>query len=173
MKRRKDILKFWLAVLMLLSISLFTITIVVHWHRVFPSADVNKLYIRYENVEGVNVSYVKKFKVNDTVIVDVTILEATDSVAWATLKNDFATSEPSPATQEDIDSGIDIIYVKLIPKSISTDSTTDSTTDSYPMDVLATSYLNRTLTIFHVNNEAESYIIRRYNYDKTINESSL
>lgn len=166
MKRRKDILKFWLAVLMLLSIALFTITIVVHWHRVFPSADVNKLYIRYENVEGVNVSYVKKFKVNDTVIVDVTILEATDSVAWATLKNDFATSEPSPATQEDIDSGKDIIYVKLIPKSIST----DSTADSYPIDVLAISHLNRTLTIFHVNNEAESYIIRNYNYDKSINQ---
>lgn len=169
MKRRKDILKFWLAVLMLLSIALFTITIVVHWHRIFPSADVNKLYIRYENVEGVNVSYVKKFKINDTVIVDVTILEATDSVAWATLKNDFATLEPTPSTQEDIDSGKDIIYVKLIPKSIST----DSTTDSYPMDVLAISHLNRTLTIFHVNNEAESYIIRNYNYDKSINESSL
>ena len=70
-------------------IALGAITLVFRWHRIFPTDEVSELYTRYEHVEGLEVSYIKDFKVNDTVCVDVTMLEAKTDSAWTTIQTDF------------------------------------------------------------------------------------
>ena len=136
------------------------------WPRTVPFDQCSDVYKRYAAVDGVDATFIKDYKVNDTVFVDVTLLEAKDSVIWTTLKKDFEIPNPSPDFQQLIDSGKDLIYVKVIPKS----TTTDSILNPYPNDVLSISYLKRILTVFHVKNMEELNAVRHYNYDKSTNQ---
>lgn len=131
------------------------------WPRTVPFDQCSDVYKRYAAVDGVDATFIKDYKVNDTVFVDVTLLEATDSVSWTTLKKDFEVPDPSPDFQQFIDSGEDLIYVKLIPKS----TTTDTILNSNPNNVLAFSHLKRTLTVFHTKNKAEEHAVLFYNFD--------
>ena len=117
-------------------------------------------------MEDVSASFIKDYKVNDTVYVDVTLLEATDSVGWVTLKKDFDIPNPSPNFQQRIDSGKNMIGVKIIPKSIAV----DTTSKEYPNNLLAISYLNHTLTIFHIKNDVEKHAVKYHNFDKSTNQ---
>ena len=136
------------------------------WPRTVPFDQCSDVYKRYAAVDGVVATFIKDYKVNDTVFVDVTILEANDSASWVSLKNDFEVPNPSPDFQQFIDNGEDLIYVKIIPKS----TTTDTILDSYSNNLLAISHLNRTLTVFHVKNKTELHVVMHYNYDKSTNQ---
>ena len=161
MKRPFNKKRFWLIVAILALVETLVCYIAIQWKYIFPSNEVSEIYARYEKVEGIDVSFVKDYKVNDTVFVDVTLLEATDSVGWATLKKDFEVPNPPPVAHQFIDSGKDLIGVKLIPKS----TTTDTILTPYPNDVLAFSHLKRSLIVFHTKNKAEEHAVLFYNFD--------
>jgi hypothetical protein len=166
MKRPFNKKRFWLIIAILALVEALVCYIAIQWKYIFPSNEVSEIYARYEKVEGIDVSFVKDYKVNDTVFVDVTLLEATDSVIWTTLKKDFEVPNPPPDVQQFIDNGEDLIYVKVIPKS----TTTDTILDSYSNNLLAISHLKRTLTVFHIKNKEELNAVRHYNYDKSTNQ---
>jgi len=134
--------------------------------QVVPFDQCSDVYKRYAKMDGVDATFIKDYKINDTVFVDVTLLEATDSVGWATLKKDFDIPNPSPDFQQLIDSGKDMIGVKNIPKSIAV----DNTSNEYPNNLLAISYLNHTLTFFHINNDVEKHAVKYHNFDKSTNQ---
>ena len=166
MKRPFNKKRFWLIIAILALVEALVCYIAIQWKYIFPSNEVSEIYARYEKVEGIDVSFVKDYKVNDTVFVDVTLLEATDSVIWTTLKKDFEVPNPPPDVQQFIDNGEDLIYVKVIPKS----TTTDTILDSYSNNLLAISHLKRTLTVFHIKNKEELNAVRHYNYDISTNQ---
>ena len=150
-------------------VALLVVAAVVVWHfvpRQLPYSECGDIYKHYAAVKGVEATYIKDYKVNDTVFVDVTLLEATDSVGWATLKKDFEVLDPSPELQQLIDNGKDLVYLKLIPKA----STVGPSPNTYPNDLLAVSHVNRTLNVFHVRNRTEDLAVRHYNYDKSTNQ---
>lgn len=157
--------QFLLPAIIFLAIVLVALAVRL-WPRTVPFDQCSDVYKRYAAVDGVDATFIKDYKVNDTVFVDVTLLEATDSAGWTTLKKDFEVPNPSPNVQQFIDNGEDLIYVKLIPKS----TTTDTLLNSYPNNVLAISHLNRTLTVFHIKNKEELNAVRHYNYDKSTNQ---
>ncbi len=136
------------------------------WPRTIPFDQCSDLYKQYANVEGIDATFIKDYKVNDTVFVDVTLLEATDSVGWVTLKKDFDVPTHSPFFQRQINEGKDLIGVKIIPKSIAV----DTTSNEYPNNLLAISCLNHTLTIFHIKNDVEKHAVKYYNFDKSTNQ---
>ncbi len=166
MKRPFNKKRFWLIIAILALVEALVCYIAIQWKYIFPSNEVSEIYARYEKVEGIDVSFVKDYKVNDTVFVDVTLLEATDSVGWVTLKKDFDIPNPSPNFQQRIDSGKNMIGVKIIPKSIAI----DTTSKEYPNNLLAISYLNHTLTIFHIKNDVEKHAVKYHNFDKSTNQ---
>ena len=86
---RKNIIKFWVYFVLVLAVALGAITLVYRWQRIFPSKEVSELYRRYANTEGVEVSYVKKYRINDTLTVDVTLIETADTSVWDHLCEDF------------------------------------------------------------------------------------
>ena len=86
---QKNIVKFWGIFALILVASLGVITVIFRWHRIFPSDEVSDLYLKYADYEGVDASFVKSYKVNDTVFVDVTLLEAKTDSAWIMLQTDF------------------------------------------------------------------------------------
>ena len=79
---RKNIVRFWGLFCLLLAVALGIITLAHHWHRIFPSDEVSEYYTRYAGREGMDVSYVKDYRVNDTILLDVTLLEVHDSLVW-------------------------------------------------------------------------------------------
>ena len=89
MTPKKHLLLFWFYVLLVTLFAMAAVTVVLRWHRIFPSHETSELYRRYENHEHIDVSFVKDFRVNDTIAVDVTLIEATDSAGWKRLKEDF------------------------------------------------------------------------------------
>lgn len=157
--------RFWLIVAILALVEAAILCVALQWKYIFPSREVSDLYTRYENVDGVDVSFIKDYKVNDTVFVDVTLLEATDSMGWATLKKDFEIPNPSPDFQQRIDRGKDLIYTKKAPKS----TITDTSQNSYPNDWLAISHLNHIIIVFHTQNDDEAHAVIYRNLYKSIN----
>lgn len=168
MKRPFNKKRFWLIVAILALVEAAILCLALQWKYIFPSKEVSDLYTRYENVDGVDVSFIKDYKVNDTVFVDVTLLEATDSMGWATLKKDFEVPNPPPVAHQFIDNGEDLISVKLIPKS----TTTDTILKPYPNDVLAISHLKRSLIVFHTKNNDEVHAVIFHNFEKSINQDN-
>ena len=116
MKRPFNKKRFWLIIAILALVEALVCYIAIQWKYIFPSNEVSEIYARYEKVEGINVSFVKDYKVNDTVFVDITLLEATDSVGWVTLKKDFDIPNPSPDFQQRIDTGKNLIYTNMFYK---------------------------------------------------------
>ena len=171
-----------------LLIVLGTLTVKL-WPRTVPFEQCSEIYKKYANVEKVKASFIKDYKVNDTVFVDVTLLEATDSMGWATLKKDFEIPNPSPVFQQRIDRGKDLIYTKKIPKvtvadslkkshpNVSSKSREDDSLHSsqsaenvtYGNDWLAISHLNHIIIVFHTQNDDEAHAVIYRNLYKSIN----
>lgn len=159
--------QFLLPAIIFLAIVLVALAVRL-WPRTVPFDQCSDLYKQYANVEGIDVSFIKDYKVNDTVFVDVTLLEATDSMGWATLKKDFEIPNPSPDFQQRIDRGKDLIYTKIIPKA----TVLDTLQNSYTKNLLAISHLNRSLIVFHTKNEDEVHAVIFRNFEKSINQDN-
>ena len=63
--------------------------VVIRYPRTVPLEECSDVYKRYKDVEGVRATYVKDYRVNDTLTVGVTLLEATTDSGWAKLQEGF------------------------------------------------------------------------------------
>lgn len=135
--------------------------VVIFWPRTVPFEQCSEIYQKYANVEKVKASFIKDFKVNDTVFVDVTLLEAIDSTGWDILKRDFEVASLPPELQQLVDNGEDLVFTKSIPKS-------EMDKSDFPNDLLAISHMIHTVTVFHINSEIEKYAILNHNYKEEI-----
>lgn len=77
--------RFWLIVALLAVAEMIVIGLVWQWKYIFPSNEVSDLYKKYAEMDGVDATFIKGYKVNDSVFVDVTMLETKDSVVWDSL----------------------------------------------------------------------------------------
>ena len=59
------------------------------WPHTLRDDQCSPLYQRYCHTPGIEASYVKGFRINDTLAIDATLLHATDSASWERLVNDF------------------------------------------------------------------------------------
>ncbi len=127
---------------------------------------VSDLYRRYEPNPHLSVAFIEGFKVNDTLAVDVTTVTALDDEGWDTLRADFRIRQLPKHTQNKIDSGQDIVSVRIVLKS----------NPAFPMDtvdmennvVVGISRLNRVVSIFNTDTEKQIDAILHYNYEKNI-----
>ena len=129
-----------------------------------PFDQCSEVYRAYADNPLIKASYIKEFRINDTVTVDVTMLKAVDTNGWNILKNDFPVYYPDSVIQRKIDNGRDLIIVRVLKKG-SRYETAD--VDSPECDVKATSYLNHTICLFHVKSLEERRAVKYYNFDKT------
>lgn len=165
MKQQFNKKKFWTIVALLALVETLVLFCVFQWRYIFPSHEVSEIYTRYENTDGIDASFIKDFRVNDSVFIDVTLLEAKDSAGWALLCKDFDVPTPSSLFQQLISEGKDIIYSGSINKT-----NTESISEGYTYNLLAISYQSHTLSIFHLHNEEESLSVLNYNLDSSIQQ---
>ncbi|MCR4811971.1 MAG: hypothetical protein K5867_05170 [Bacteroidales bacterium] len=64
--------------------------------RIVSTNETSELYRRYEKSEHITASFVKDFRVNDAVKVDVTMLEAKNDSTWSQLLDDFNIYQMTP-----------------------------------------------------------------------------
>ena len=57
--------------------------------RVVQLEECSEVYRRYEGLEGIDAAYIKNYRVNDTLTLPVTLLEATTDSGWAKLVSKF------------------------------------------------------------------------------------
>lgn len=134
--------------------------------QVVPFDQCSDLYKQYVAVKGINATFIKDYKVNDTVFVDVTLLEATDSM-WHTLMKDFNIPTPDPGLQQFIDAGENLVVTKLVDKTHYSKPTAPSSSNC---EIMAISYTTHTISVFHTVNAGERHAILYFNLDKSTNQ---
>jgi hypothetical protein len=134
------------------------------WPWLLPGARVSDPYRRYEDNPHLGVTFLRNFPVNDTLAVDVTLLQARDDEGWDTLRADFRIPELPDHIQKRIAEGKDLTGVRLVPKS---DPTLPmDTVDITRNNVLGVSPLKRTISIFTTDTKEQQLAVMHYNYWK-------
>lgn len=131
-----------------------------------PGKAGSDVYRQYVGVPGIKATYFESFPINDTLSVKVTLLEAVDSTGWRILCNDFNISLLAPELQNKIDSGKDLVVSRQVNR-FDYRASVDSTCDN--VELLAVSYLKRSVCIFHVTNSSEIHAVFYHNFDKSTN----
>ena len=139
-----------------LLIVLVPVTAAVLWvwvPRSVPLEECSDLYRRYADDEHLDVAFLRGFRVNDTLRLDVTTLQARDSAGWEQMKQDFNIPELPELFQRKIELGEDKISVRRAPR---TEPNLPTDTLDYDNNVVvAISRLHHTVSIFHTKTESE------------------
>lgn len=85
--------RFWLIIAILALVEALVCYVVLQREYIFPSEEVSEVYTRYADDESIDASFIKGYRVNDTLFVDVTLLQAKDSACWERLVEDFGLTE--------------------------------------------------------------------------------
>jgi len=152
----------WVGIALLIELA--AIMLWKRWYWFFPTHAVSGVYTKYAGTDGLNVVFLKDFQVNDTLFVDVTLLEAKTDSAWVVLQSDFHV----PIIPEE--------YRELLANSSSVDfwlaSKKDPTirTDTIIShnDLIVMSRQKQTISVCHIENKRQADAIM----DKKTNELS-
>ena len=80
---------FWLWLFLALAVYFATITLWKRWYDIFPTKQVSEVYAKYESVDGISAAFMKEYRINDTMRIDVTVLKADNDSMWTVLLQDF------------------------------------------------------------------------------------
>ena len=143
----------------------------VYMSGVVPYRKCSEVYKQYSKVEGVRATYVKDYRVNDTLTVGVTLLEATDSAGWAYLMESFHISEEM--VKESEENPLANIWVSQSIKGspetryIPSDSISPADSD---IEIVAKAMKEREICIFHTRGAGDREAIQNYNWDVATNK---
>lgn len=82
--------------LLTLALSLLAVLAAVAWRcwpRTVPLSQCSEVYRRYHDTPGIQASFIKNKQINDTLRLDMTILEAEDSLAFANMLKSMGKSD--------------------------------------------------------------------------------
>ncbi len=145
----------------------FVVLAVLLAQRSIPAAEASDLYRRYEHSEHISATFIKDFPIDDTLCVDVTLLQATDSAGWETLLSLFGIKDAPQRLNDMYAEGRDIVTLSLTPRDH----------PDLPMDksnllnnnVVATSRVHHTISIFETKTEQEIDAVLHSKYKYSIN----
>ena len=151
MKPRK-IKLFWTIGAIVLLLASAGVALPPLWPRLFHS-EVSDLYRRYEHNPHIRATELHDFPVNDTLAVDVLLLQATDSLGWETLKTDFNIVTLSPQALQMLKNSKSSVGVRMTPKNdIGAPGDTVNLDNNY---LLAIDNLEHSVGIFYTKNDQE------------------
>ena len=91
--------QFLLPAIIFLAIVLVALAVRL-WPRTVPFDQCSEVYKRYADMDGVDATFIKDYKVNDSIRVNVTLLQATDSVSWNIIAKDLNVPPPPEIPDE-------------------------------------------------------------------------
>ena len=147
--------RYWILTLIGLVLCLGVAWAMKSMPRLLSEEECSPLYRQYAHVPGIKASYVKGFRVNDTLAIDATLLRATDSAGWARLQEDFILQPLPPSVMAKIEQGKDLVSIKKISET----------------EVAAFSLLKRSVSIFHTKYRDERYAVYYHNFDNNVSKT--
>ena len=136
---------------------------------VVPYWQCSEVYKRYSKVEGVRASYIKDYRINDTLTIGVTLLEATTDSGWVVLQEDFGLPVIPKEVEEFFYGDSNRVSVKSCPKSVPLYTDRDTLAD----DIIAISFFKREMVFFEVQNRAQYKSILNKQCDDNVRNDSL
>jgi hypothetical protein len=133
---------------------------VAWWRYVRPQQQVSDLYRCYEHADGIAASYIHNYPVNDTLSLDVTLLEATTDSSWQVLCADFAISR---VVEEMVQINPDLVFCRQVSRH---DYTQVIYGDHPNAELLTISCSSKTLAIFHTHTPTEIRAVLYYTWPK-------
>lgn len=118
------------------------------WPRTVPVDECSPVYKEYVGKPGIEVSFVKDYRINDTTFVDVTMIHATTDSAWNDLSRKFGIVI-IPAEYEKIFEKYNPVDFKLVSKN-NPEVPKEKETDTF--DLLVTYRKQQSFYIFHLDN---------------------
>ena len=79
----------WIA-LMLFALPVAVTLVLVMRQPTVPLGECSELYRRYADSQDIRAAYIKDYRLNDTITICATILEATTDSSWSLLLHDFS-----------------------------------------------------------------------------------
>lgn len=148
----------------------------IFWYmqRTVPYWQCSEVYKRYKDVEGVRATYIKDFRVNDTLTIGVTLLEATDSEGWERLLKAFDASRDMQKRKTEAGPGEFGVWVRMAPKGHpekKVEHVSFSNSEQMP-ELVAISFDSRIIGIFHTGNIEELEAVYCYNTDYMVKKSN-
>ena len=122
-----------------------------------------EVYNHYADKPAVEATFVKAFKINDTLTISATILHATNAEEWHTLQQDFKIPELTEEEKEQIAKNNDI-FETCVMEYFMPDFIAD--TASHNQNDMYISHINQTITIFHTQTKQEKEAV----FDKAFDE---
>lgn len=151
----------------IISIAIVLIAIVLsvllHRPRMLPLKECSDIYREYYKTEGIQATFVKDYDLGDSVTVDVTILQAIDSLAWHSLLCDFHVVTDSAFRPSRDEAEVMFTSTGLFPKGCKGQPPASVLTGN---DMFIVHYPRNTVYIFHLCDERQFNTIIRYKYKK-------
>lgn len=134
------------------------------WPRTVPLEECSEIYRAYKDTPGVDATFARGFQVNDTVSVDVTLLQATDSAGWERLVNDTKLPNDTKSNKH-----TKAVLLHLFPKNYMNQPTDP---DFLKNDLMAIDWNEQTIAIFHITDIEQQIAIIGYHLDKVKNNKN-
>ena len=122
-----------------------------HCQRTLPERKCSQVYQRYAHVEGIQAAYVKDYRINDTLTIGVTLLEATTDSGWAMLQEDFGLPVIPKEYEERFVGDSNRVSIKKFPKDIPLFLDGDTLTD----DLIIVSLYKHTICHFVIHSDEQ------------------
>ena len=133
--------------------------------RVVPYWQCSEVYKRYSRVEGVRATYMKDYRINDTLTIGVTLLEATTDSGWAMLQEDFGLPVIPKEYEERFVGDSNKVSTKIVPK----ESPLVDGEDSLVHDIIAISRYKHIIAHFELQSKMQESSL----LDKLINDNMI
>ena len=137
--------------------------------RILPESQCSPAYWHYAQVPGIEASFVKDFPLNDTVSIDVTLLQATTDPAWQRLREDFGINHLTPKMLDNLNKGK--VVTRFAPKcnySMLMDSVCKVNND-----LLSFSFTDQIVSVFHVEDTVQFHAVKMWQLNAMINKYPL
>lgn len=154
MKRR------WTITLIVILAVAAAVPVFKYWPRTSDDSECSAYYRSWQHRDGVRATYIKGKSLNDTLRVDLTLLQATDSEGWALLCREFDIAEADTETKALLQEGNpDIVLSILSPTPVDFADT---------VHVAAASRALQCVSIFHTTTMEQFNLIVENHIDQLL-----
>ena len=120
----------------------------------------SELYRSYENNPHIQAAYMEDYQLGDSLVIAVTILEATDSTGWLQLREDFGFPVLSPEIEKKTAEHNSVTYKKAKKGDPGAGADTVCRTNT---DWLVIEHRTMTFYLFHIETESQfDYIFKTF-----------
>lgn len=116
--------------------------------RIVLPSQCSEVYKRYSKADGIDATFIKDYRVNDSVFVDVTVLEASNDSAWAVLKKEYKIPELTSEEISNMEKGSSCIAFCSLPDMKKNDNNSESKYTNDNTLVMAM-HNNKTIYVFY------------------------